>query len=58
MEGSEESRDEPSSKHRLENVKLVTQEDVDNGRYSIEEVVLPLPGSQMQFPTHSTSKVL
>ena len=49
--------DEPASKARLANVHLVDEEDLSKGTYSIEDVVLPLPGSQMKYPSHQTSKV-
>lgn len=49
--------DTPMSRTRLENVQQVEQEDIDSGRFSIEEVVLPLPGSQMLYPSHSTGAV-
>ena len=49
--------DEPASKARLANVHLVDEEDLSKGTYSIEDVVLPLPGSQMKYPNHETSKV-
>ena len=54
---AEEVVDAPASKSRLENVRRVTQEDVDVGKYTIEDVVLPLPGSQMIYPDNDTGKV-
>jgi tRNA pseudouridine13 synthase len=32
--------------------KIVSEEDVANGIYSIDDVVLPLPGSHIQYPTN------
>ncbi|GLI60780.1 hypothetical protein VaNZ11_003012, partial [Volvox africanus] len=39
---------------RLALVRLVTEADVEAGRYNIFDVVLPLPGTEAQYPTHST----
>jgi len=33
-------------------VKIVTEEDVHANTYQIEQVVLPLPGYSIQYPTH------
>eukprot|EP00879_Flechtneria_rotunda_P004747 GHRR01005016.1.p1 GENE.GHRR01005016.1~~GHRR01005016.1.p1 ORF type:complete len:819 (+),score=345.29 GHRR01005016.1:316-2772(+) len=38
---------------RLRSVHLVTADEVDSGRFSITDVVLPLPGSQVQYPQHA-----
>eukprot|EP00892_Ulva_mutabilis_P010850 jgi/Ulvmu1/8137/UM040_0033.1 len=35
---------------RIDRVKAVTMEDVRDGRYSIEEVVLPMPGGDVEYP--------
>lgn len=43
-----------SAAQRLFRVKLVTEEDVAVGRYSIFDVVLPLPGTEVQYPQHET----
>jgi len=37
-------------------VKLVTEEDVSNKAFDITNIVLPLPGSRVQYPTNSTGK--
>jgi len=34
-------------------VGVVTKEDVENKRYSIDQVILPLPGYAVQYPKHS-----
>ena len=49
--------DEPASKARLADIHVVTEEDLANGTYTIEDVVLPLPGSQIKYPAHSTAEV-
>lgn len=49
--------DEPASKSRLADVHVATEEDISNGTYSIEDVVLPLPGTQIKYPAHSTAEV-
>ncbi|ODV82438.1 tRNA pseudouridine synthase D [Suhomyces tanzawaensis NRRL Y-17324] len=35
-------------------VKPLTQEDIDSGKYSIYDVVLPGPGYKIQYPTNET----
>ena len=37
-------------------VKVITQEDLDEGKFSIEDVVLPLVGFKIEYPTNSTGK--
>ena len=49
--------DEPASKARLADVHVVTKEDIAKSTYTIEDVVLPLPGSQIKYPAHSTAEV-
>ncbi|GIL81041.1 hypothetical protein Vretifemale_10170 [Volvox reticuliferus] len=39
---------------RLALARLATEADVEAGRYNIFDVVLPLPGTEAQYPTHST----
>lgn len=39
-----------TARARMEMVAVVAPEDVAKGRYSIEDVVLPLPGSEVQYP--------
>lgn len=39
-----------TARARMGSVAVVTSEDVAKGRYSIEDVVLPLPGSEVQYP--------
>jgi tRNA pseudouridine13 synthase len=39
-------------------VKVLTQDDVASGRYSIFDVVMPVPGFGTQFPLHSCGKQL
>lgn len=31
-------------------VKVLTQEDVDSGKYSILDIVMPLPGYSVEYP--------
>ncbi|GJP64908.1 hypothetical protein CLOP_g21844 [Closterium sp. NIES-67] len=38
-------------------VRVVRQEEADQGIYSIDQVVLPLPGGSIQYPTNSTAEV-
>uniref|UniRef100_A0A803PZ05 TRUD domain-containing protein n=2 Tax=Cannabis sativa TaxID=3483 RepID=A0A803PZ05_CANSA len=38
-------------------VKAVTAEDILNGNYTIDDVVLPLPGSRVIFPTNDIAQV-
>lgn len=51
-----EERD-PSSFHRMRNVRTVTEEDLATGRYGIQDVVLPLPGTDVIYPGHDIAKV-
>jgi tRNA pseudouridine13 synthase len=34
-------------------IHVVTADDISKGRYSMADVLLPVPGHQVQFPTHS-----
>lgn len=36
---------------------VVTEEEAAAARYSIDEVVLPLPGCRVEYPRHSTAQV-
>ncbi len=38
-------------------VKEVTQDDIETCKYNITDVVLPLPGSKVEYPTDSTGDV-
>ncbi|KAG6773358.1 hypothetical protein POTOM_020629 [Populus tomentosa] len=38
-------------------VKVVTVEDVSAGNYTVDDVVLPMPGSRVIFPTNEIAKV-
>ncbi len=38
-------------------VHVVTAEEAAEGRYSIDDVVLPLPGSETVYPQHATAEV-
>eukprot|EP01025_Chloroclados_australasicus_P016470 TRINITY_DN1827_c0_g1_i8.p2 TRINITY_DN1827_c0_g1~~TRINITY_DN1827_c0_g1_i8.p2 ORF type:complete len:170 (-),score=21.26 TRINITY_DN1827_c0_g1_i8:738-1247(-) len=40
---------------KIFNVKVLTKEDIKNGEYSIQDVVLPLPGSRIIYPKHKTA---
>lgn len=42
---------------RLLAVRLVSAADVAAGTYGISDVVLPLPGSRILYPAHSTAEV-
>ena len=42
---------------RSDDPHVVTQEDVDYSRYSIDDVVLPLPGSTVKFPENSVASM-
>lgn len=43
------------SSARLAAVHAVTEEEARSKAYSIEDVVMPLPGSQVQYPVYRTS---
>lgn len=45
-----------TSASRLAAVRLVTAADVAAGRYAVTDVVLPLPGTQVRYPTHETGQ--
>ncbi|CAH9068132.1 unnamed protein product [Cuscuta europaea] len=38
-------------------VKIVNEEDIKSGTYSVDDVVLPLPGSRVIYPSNEISKV-
>lgn len=38
-------------------VKVVTVEDMSTGNYTVDDVVLPMPGSRVIFPTNEIAKV-
>ncbi|CAH9125170.1 unnamed protein product [Cuscuta epithymum] len=38
-------------------VKVVNEEDIKSGTYSVDDVVLPLPGSRVIYPSNDISKV-
>ncbi|MED6181278.1 hypothetical protein PIB30_018013 [Stylosanthes scabra] len=38
-------------------VKVVTAEDLNSGCYTIEDVILPMPGSRVIYPTNDVAKV-
>ncbi|KAF9681701.1 hypothetical protein SADUNF_Sadunf05G0030000 [Salix dunnii] len=38
-------------------VKVVTAEDMSTGNYTVDDVVLPMPGSRVIFPTNEIAKV-
>ena len=43
------------SSARLAAVHMVTEEEASSSTYSIEDVVMPLPGSQVQYPGYPPS---
>ncbi|GAV81172.1 TruD domain-containing protein [Cephalotus follicularis] len=45
------------SKGRSNLVKAVTAEDINNGNYTIDDVVLPMPGGRVIYPTNDIAKV-
>ncbi|CAK7340930.1 unnamed protein product [Dovyalis caffra] len=47
--------DLPEKKNTL--VKVVTTEDISTGNYTVDDVVLPMPGSRVIFPTNEIAKV-
>ncbi len=51
----EPAQDDDDPRHKC--VKLVTREDVDAKRYSIVDVVLPMPGSETVWPTHDVGRL-
>ncbi|KAE8653624.1 hypothetical protein Csa_007328 [Cucumis sativus] len=46
----------PTERHKL--VKAVTAGDVLSGNFTIDDVVLPLPGSRVLYPTNDIAEVL
>ena len=43
---------------RLPQVHTVTADEARAAAYSIDDVVLPLPGSRIRYPDHATAQVL
>lgn len=46
-----------SSSARLASVHVVTEEEAAAQRFSIHDVVLPVPGSSVKYPQHATADV-
>uniref|UniRef100_A0A7N0UDF1 TRUD domain-containing protein n=1 Tax=Kalanchoe fedtschenkoi TaxID=63787 RepID=A0A7N0UDF1_KALFE len=38
-------------------VKAINAEDIDSGKYTIEDVLLPLPGSRVKFPENEVAEI-
>lgn len=53
MPHSGESDSAPAS--QIDDPHIVTEDDIREGRYSIEDVVLPLPGTAVKYPENSTA---
>ncbi|KAH9688053.1 TRUD domain-containing protein [Citrus sinensis] len=47
--------DHPDGRHNL--VKTVTAADINSGKYTIDDVVLPLPGSRVIYPMNDVAEV-
>lgn len=45
-----------TSSNRIDIVRVVTQADLDARKYSVTDVVLPVPGSGTQYPTHEAGQ--
>lgn len=43
---------------RTHQAKVLTEEDIASGKYKMEDVILPLPGYDVIFPTHECGKSL
>ena len=52
-----ETSDKRTTGH-LAAVHIVSDEEAAAGMYSIDDVVLPLPGSCISYPEHATAQVL
>ena len=46
-----------TSRQRLARVHVVTRAEVEAGRWSMQDVVLPVPGKSTRYPAHSTRLV-
>ena len=54
----EQQQQQPQERGRLAaEAHVVTEEEEAAARYSIDEVVLPLPGCRVEYPRHSTAQV-
>jgi tRNA pseudouridine13 synthase len=49
---SPEEVDEQGKERILPAVRALTADDISSGSFSIEDVVMPLPGCDVQYPTH------
>lgn len=57
-EADEQLQQQPQERGRLAaEAHVVTEEEAASARYSIDEVVLPLPGCRVEYPRHSTAQV-
>ncbi|KAG8391024.1 hypothetical protein BUALT_Bualt01G0145000 [Buddleja alternifolia] len=45
------------SEVRSKSVKVISEEDIVTGKYSIDDIVLPLPGSRITYPLNDVGKV-
>ncbi|KAK9818597.1 hypothetical protein WJX74_008127 [Apatococcus lobatus] len=57
MVGNDGQVVEEGSALRRSSVHVVTAEEAATGKYSIDEVVLPLPGTNISLPKHDTAQV-
>merc|ERR1740136_390800 len=55
--GVDEEGGNGTSGLRGKEVQIVTQEDIDGKKYNITDVVLPMAGSRIQYPTNGTGKL-
>lgn len=54
----QQQQQQPQERGRLAaEAHVVTEEEAAAARYSIDEVVLPLPGCRVEYPRHSTAQV-
>ena len=51
-----ETSDKRSTGH-LGAVHIVSKEEAESGAFSIDDVVLPLPGSCISYPQHTSAQV-
>ncbi|CAL8462051.1 g1582 [Coccomyxa elongata] len=55
--GDNEGPAQAEQRGRIPEAHLVTEEDAAAMRFSIDQVVLPLPGCRIQYPCHDTAQV-
>ena len=55
--GDDKEPEQTGQRGRIAEAHVVTEEDAAAARFSIDQVVLPLPGCRIHYPRHDTAQV-